>query len=339
MYRLIIKICLCLLGSVVCKSMCAQNITIKSASLQPNDRTAIEHPCLDLNGDTCVLLKIKTDNLEGIEFSNPNQYIKKSYEDGVYYVYVPTISRKLDLLHKDYMPFQIDLANYGYKKLRAGKTYLIVLDAPRNADLQSSVIIKVEPKQSQIIFDDQTYEANQSGTFKFSIASGRHLYEVSAPNYHSQKGTVIIGKSEAKTVSVRLQPITHEVTISCNVQNARVVVDNIDYGNVGKLVIPQGERTIRVQADGYVDSEKKVQVNEATGSLSFELEENFIGIHATPVKIYANSSRIYKNNKEIKGWKNGATIMFMPGKYELSDYMGNTKIITVKKDEPMTVTL
>lgn len=319
----------------------AQNLMVKSVSLQPNDMTAIEQPCFDMNGDTCALLKIKTDNLEGIEFPNSNQYIKKDYSAGIYYVYVPEISKKLDLLHKDYMPVQINISDYGYKKLRKGKTYLIVLDAPKKIDLKSSIIIKVEPKQSQIIFDGQTYTANQNGTFELSVSDGNHSYEVSAPDYNSQKGTVSVGKSEAKTISVRLQPITHEVLIESNIANARVFVDNIDYGGVGKLLIPQGEHTIRVQADGYLDSEKKVTINDSTYHLSFELKKNkrTTHIHATPVTIYAPKSiRIFKNNKEIKGWTNGATIMFMPGKYMLSNDNGEFKKITVGT-EAMTVTL
>lgn len=36
-----------------------QSITIKSVSLQPNDKTAIIQPCFDINQDTCALLKIK----------------------------------------------------------------------------------------------------------------------------------------------------------------------------------------------------------------------------------------------------------------------------------------
>ena len=57
-------------------SSLGQNMTIKSVSLNPVDKTATTQVCLDNNGDTCAMLKIKTDNLEGIEFSNPNQYNK-----------------------------------------------------------------------------------------------------------------------------------------------------------------------------------------------------------------------------------------------------------------------
>ena len=317
-----------------------QDMKIKSVALQPNDQTAIQQPCLDNNGDTCALLKIKTDRLEGIEFSNPNQYIKVDYIDGIYFIYVPTVTRKLDFLHKDFMPVQIDLGDYGYRKLRAGKTYLITLDAHRISELKSSVLIKVEPKNSKIIIDEQNYNANSHGTIELPIASGRHHYTIVADNYTSQNGDFTIGKSEARTLTIKLQPIMHEVLVGCNIDNARVFIDNLDYGEVGKLMIPQGSHTIRVQAEGYVDEEKEVSINSYTESLSFILKKNkkITHIHATPVTIISQSSSIYKNNKKIKKWINGEPVMFMPGKYMLSDDRGNTKKIVVG-NEPMTVTL
>lgn len=328
---------LLLLASV---TAAGQSLRIKNISLLPTDQTAILDPCLDNNGDTCALLKIKTNRLEGVEFSNPNQYIKVDYRDGIYSVYVPTSIRRLDFRHKEFVPVQIDMADYGYRKLRAGKTYLITLDAHRVSELKGSVFVKVEPKNSKIIIDEQNYYANTNGTIELPIASGRHHYTILADNYTSQNGDFTIGKSEAKTLTIKLQPIMHEVLVGSNVGNARVFVDNLDYGGVGKLLIPQGNHTIRVQADGYVDEEIDVSINSYTGSLSFFLKENkkITHIHATPVTIYSNSSCIYKNNKKIKEWENGKPVMFMPGKYELSDDRGNTKKIVVG-DEPMEVEL
>ena len=323
--------------SLTCKS---QNMIVKSVAVLPTDKTAMQYPCIDNNGDTCALLKIKTDNLEGIEFSNPNQYIKVHYLNGVYSVYVPTLTRKLDFMHKDFMPVQINMADYGYRKLRSGRTYLITLEAHRISELKSSVLIKVEPKNSRIIIDEQNYEANSNGTIELPIASGKHHYTITADNYSSQNGNFTIGTSEAKTLTIKLRPVMHEVLVSSNVGNARVFVDNIDYGGVGKLQIPQGKHTIRVQADGYIDNEKDVSISSYTRNLSFVLKENknITHIHATPVTIYSRSSCIYKNNKKIKEWKNGRPVMFMPGKYLLSDDRGNTKKIEVGKN-PMEVHL
>ena len=317
-----------------------QSLSIKNISLLPNDMTAISQPCLDANKDTCALLKIKTDYLEGLQFPNHNQYVKYSYSEGIYFVYMPAIVRKLDIQHKDYMSIQLDLSNYGYRRLRKGKTYLVVLEAPKINDVKSSIIIKVEPRLSRIIFDEKEYTPGLNGTLELSVSPGNHTYMVSSSDYFSKNGSVIIGKRETKTMSVVLKPIMHEVLIGSNVDKARVYVDNIDYGRVGKLMIPQGKHTIRVQADGFVDSEQDVIISSSTGSLSFILNDKtrVTHVHATPVKIYAHSHSVYKNNKRIKGWTNGTAIMFMPGKYMLSDDNGNKMKIAVGTD-PMEVHL
>jgi len=318
----------------------AQEIKIKNVSLQPDDKTAIIHPCLDGNGDTCAVIKIKTDNLEGIKFSNPNQYIKTSYADGVYSVYVPAISRKLDFQHSDYMPVHIDMAEYGYRKLRKGKTYVVVIDATKASDLESVVILKVKPSNAKVVFDEKDYEADENGIVKINVKNGSHRYSIAYENHRPANGTISIDKTETKTVPITLQPITYEILIISNVSDARVFVDNIDYGTVGKITIPQGMHKIRLQADGYIDKEQECNVNATTKNISFELRENkrTLHIHPTPVKIFSAGRAIYKNNKEIKGWVSGQEILLMPGKYEISNDYDVSKIIEVGT-KPMEVHL
>lgn len=317
-----------------------QNIAIKTMAMQPFDKTAIEQPCFDNNGDTCALLKIKTDNLVGIEFTNSNQYIKATYADGIYSVYLPELSRKLDFQHKDYMPVQLDVSEFGYKKLRKGKTYLVVLDAPKKTELKSSVILKTDPQKAKVVFDKKLLGPSMNGTYEIPVTEGVYTYKVEADNYQPKEGAISVAKSEVKTFIIRLPPITHEVDVKCNVEKARVFVDNIDHGKIGKVMIPQGEHTIRVQAEGYVDSEKHVSIGSSTDYLSFVLKENkrVTHVHATPVQIYSDSPSIYKDNKKIKEWSDGEVILFMPGKYQLSDDRGNTKKIIVTS-KPMTVHL
>lgn len=202
--------------------------------------------------------------------------------------------------------------------------------------------INIEPQNAVVTFDKKELEVSSKGTYEIPVTAGSYSYSVKAENYLIKEGAISVGKSEVKTIPIRLMPITHEVLVGSNVDKARVFIDNIDYGQVGKIVIPQGEHNIRVQAEGYVDSEKDVSINASTGSLSFILKENkrTTHIHATPVTIYAPSSLyVYKNGKKIKGWTNGSTIMFMPGKYLLSTFeRGNEKEIVVGS-EPMTVNL
>ncbi|MBR0116789.1 MAG: PEGA domain-containing protein [Prevotella sp.] len=326
---------------VLVTSLCkAQSITVKSVTMQPSDLTAMEHVVLDLNGDTCALLKIKTDYLGGLEFPNTNQYVSTSYEAGIYSVYVPVIGRKLDFRHKDYLSGTIDMGEYGYKRLKGGKTYLVTLVVPRVNELKSKVVIKVDPADANVRFDGTSLEINGSGTYDIPINQGNYSYEVKKDNYETKYGSVNIGKNEVKTLSIKLKPIMYKCQIKGNVRNARILVDNIDYGNVGTLYLPRGQHDIRIQADGYIDWTYNVKImSEMT--IPFTMRENTVitHVHATPVTIYSpGASAVYKDNKKISGWYSGATIMIMPGKYLISDDRGNKKKIIVGEMK-MTVKL
>ena len=320
---------------VICTFMCrAQSFDVKSVSLKPMDLTAIEHPVMDNNGDTCALLKIKIEHLQGVEFTNKNQYVKAGYEDGIYFVYVPTISRKLDISHKDYLPKQLDLSEYGFKRLKGGKTYFVVIEASIKNELKSKVVLNVEPKDAEVTFDKKNCP-KEEGVYEFLVEPGPHQYVVAYDNYQEQNGVVDVGNSDVKTVTVRLQPITHLVRVDGNVKNARVIVDNNDYGKVGDIYLPQGMHYIRIIADGYTDFVQEVNVTKRTETISFSLEENHEveHVHATPVTIISTGTKVFKNNKQIKEWTPGHnTVSLMPGKYQITDDIGGKEKIKVGTD-------
>jgi hypothetical protein len=58
------------------------------------------------------------------------------------------------------------------------------------------------------------------------------------------------------------------VNVTCNVSSAHVFVDNIDYGKVGKLQMPQGQHVVRIQADGYLDNEETIGISADTPQLT-----------------------------------------------------------------------
>ncbi len=318
----------------------AQSITIKSVTMQPSDLTAVEHPVFDINGDTCALLKIKTDYLEGIEFSNSNQYVKANYANGIYSVYVPIIGRKLDFRHKDYLSGTIDMGEYGYKRLKGGKTYLVTLDALRVSELKSTIVFKVEPIDAIVSFNGKNIDLSDNGVYEIPVSQGSYNYEVKKENYESQKGTMNVGKAEAKSLSIKLKQILHQCNVKGNVNNARVLVDNIDYGKTGSLFLPQGQHNIRIQADGYIDCSFDINIMSPM-EIPFTMNENSIvtEVHATPVVIYSpGASVVYKDNKKIKDWYDGKEVLLMPGKYLFSDDLGNKKKVVVG-NEAMKVEL
>lgn len=319
----------------------AQSLSVKAVSLQPDDKTALLSPCLDNNGDTCALIKLKVPNVIGMEFPNQAQYIKATYSDGVYLIYIPTISRRLDFRHANYLPGQIDLGEHGYRRLKAGKTYLVQMEVPSNKNEKSLLLLKVKPLGARLVFNGNRINLSTTGIYEFPLQEGSYCYSATMEDFYSLDGSIQVGKNENKTIALNLRPIMHSVKVNCNISDAHVFVDNVDYGKVGVLSLPQGNHHIRIQGDGYLDAEDNVNIQHGTTSLSYLLKKNnnIKEIHATPVRIFTNSSKVYKNNKQIEDWKkSGDVVKIMPGKYEISDNNQNCKQIVVGL-EPMDVVL
>ena len=337
MNRFIISIILVFLGIQIID---AQSLSVKTVSLQPNDKTALLSPCLDNNGDTCALIKVKVPNVKGMEFPNKVQYIKTTYSDGVYYIYMPTISRRLDFRHADYLPGQIDLGEYGYRRLKAGKTYLVQMEVPSSMNEKSLLVLKVLPVGARLVFNGNSVRLSTTGVYEFPIGEGSYSYTLSMDDYTPKEGVIQVSEGENKTIALELKPIMHSVKVSSNVGDAHVFIDNVDYGKIGMLELPQGNHRIRIQGDGYLDVEDNINIQSETSSLSYLLKKNknIKEIHATPVTIISSSKNIYKNNKRLEDWESGLPIKFMPGEYMLSDDRGNSKIIQVGTS-PMKVTL
>lgn len=333
-----VKIILLTIVLFCAESISAQDLKVKNIELLSNDLSAQNAPCYDKSGKACALIKIKADNLKGMDFPKKSQYVKASYDDrnNVYLVYIPEKLHKLSLMHPDYLPLDFDLADFGYKLLKGGQTYLVQLEVPITGLNRSIIVIKVQPQNSSLIFNGEVMPHVNDGIYEIPVSPGTYTYSIKAENYQPSYGTTIVEKGETKTLSKRLRPITHIVDIKCNIKDARVFIDNIDYGYVGKLQLPQGKHQIRIQKQGFLDIEDVVDISSLTGSLSYTLNKN-VG-EGTPVTIHSksNSKRMYKNGRKISEWYNGATIKFKPGKYLLSDDDLNEYEITVG-DKPMTV--
>lgn len=316
----------------------AQELVVKSVKLLSSDLTAKTSPCLTNSGDTCALIKIKGDGVAGLEFTDKAQYIEKKYDraSDTYYVYVYR-TPKLSFKHHDFLPGEIDMSLSGYRKPKSGKTYQVVLEAQGSEITNCAIILEVSPQNSIVSLNGKKAVFSANGIYEYSATPGTYYYSVSAEDFETEEGSISLNKGDKKTISVKLKPILHEVYVKCNINDAKVYVDDTYYGKVGRNHLPQGKHRIRIQANGYIDKEADVQISSSRNVISYKLEKtNETHIHATTVKIFSDSKHIYKNGKELKDWQNGAEIKFLPGKYGLSDENMIVHEITVS-NKPMTV--
>jgi len=231
----------------------------------------------------------------------------------------------------------------GFTGLEPGKTYLLEMEAPATAST-TMVVLKVSyPINAIVTFDGKSLPQSSKGIYEIPIQPGIYSYSIQSKDFMPTKGSVSVEKGETKTISKRLQPITHWVNVECNEKDAQVYVDHNYYGVVGKLRLPQGKHNIRVQKKGYIDVGEDINVTAQTGSLSYHLKKNrnIKEKHPTDVTIFSthDSKSMYMNEAKIKGWTNGAVVKMWPGKYLISDEYHNEKEITVEENKPITIKL
>lgn len=337
---------LCLLFLIIgTVNVNGQEIKVNDFYVVSDDKTAEQYPRLDNGDNPCALVKIKTNNIEGLSFINHNQYIGAvTYKDGVYYVYVPFITRRLSFAHDNYQPGTIEFGDYGYNKgLKSGKTYEAILEAPNITTGLSGVSFKISPfiKGCKIILDGNVNELTSDGVVKIDCPSGSHRYVIKADNYIQETGHVEVGNNYVP-INISLRPATVMVDVLTNPSSVNVLIDNVSYGKAGRIALPMGHHELRLVAKGYIDYVTNVNITPSTALPQYQLQKNkgrTIDIHAVPVKIYCDSRHLYKNNKIIEEWSNGSKVMFMPGSScRLSDDYGKGEVFRVG-DSPMTIKL
>ena len=340
MIRKILLICLLAVGS----NAMAQQINVKSLTLLPDDQTAIEKPVYDNLKDPCALLRIDVGGLKGLFFPKLGKDHKADSLDektGIYLVYIPTGTKHLAYNHKDYLSGEIVFTNL-IENLEPGKTYLLTMEAEANRKSEGIVIFTVTPRNARVVFNGKEAEVT-GGMHSFSVKPGTYTYTIYADDHVPQKGTANVELGKDTKIATDLQWILHSVSVDCNVSDAQVYVDNVYYGKPGKFRLPQGKHTIGIKAEGYLDNEQTVEISANTPSFPFLLKknENKTIIGAVDVTIYSlsNSSRMFKNQKQIKEWKkSGDVVKLMPGKYLLSDDDYNEYKLVIKKGSaPVTV--
>lgn len=335
--------------------VCAQELKVKEARLLQEDKTAELKQVKDGNGNLCAVIKIDADSLQGLNFPNKNQYVKYECSNGIYLVYVPDLFYKLSMQNERYLPLDIDFKEQFGIRFRGGNTYLVKLDVPSNKDVTlSDIYFNVIPESALLTINEEPIERQENGKYRMNAEAGNYSYSVTADNYIPYRGSFSIMSPTSKTITVKLQPVQVQMGFKCNIDEASLYIDDVNYGeicndSVRNFSVPEGSHNVRVQADGFLDWSKGVTFSKNLPVIEATMckNTNQHDIHAVQVNVITNSKRLYKNNKLVKeytvykeqGNDRGYTIFLMPGKYMLSDGYNKKEIVTVEEKKPLVVTL
>lgn len=169
----------------------AQDMTVNSVIEATDDTSASDYPQADVNGDPTALVKVtmpvNNATFEGSVIGNVE------YKNGQYWVYLCDGSYMLKVKHPDYHQLFINLRDYGIRRVKASKTYVIGIDCPTSNKSQAKITWTGD--------DRLTIQLNGVAFNMVSVKGGTF-----------QMGSVT--KKEAEWCTFFTEKVVHQVTLS-----------------------------------------------------------------------------------------------------------------------------
>ncbi len=216
--------------------------------------------------------------------------------------------------------------------------YTLALLAPLFAVAQQQqqrpqyVVFQVLPKSATVLINEKIVATDSDGIAILTLNNGTYTYTVSAKEYHSESGTVVVNGSKV-VKSVRLNPAYGwlKVLNSKTPSGAKVYVDGTYIGQVPFKSdrIPSGTHTVRIEHEKYKVFENKIYISDGKiyeYSPQLTPRVGTLNVMSTPAM-----ADVYVDEKHV-----GQTPLMVDliiGKHKVKVFKGNLGI------EPQTVTI
>ena len=115
-----------------------------------------------------------------------------------------------------------------------------------------TLVMNIRPESNASVIIDGKKEAVTNGKVSKSLRYGEYTYQVDAPGYDSQSGTVTINKGTTATVSVNLESVMANLTVNSETPGANILINGQSKGTrrwSGELT--PGVYEIEVTKDSY----------------------------------------------------------------------------------------
>ena len=235
----------------------AQDMTVKSMVLDPNDATAnlTENLIQDNNGDYAGVVKVYL-AASGAQFHGPSVLRQQTVSPSEYWVFMARNAFKLQVVAPGYLPLDINFRNYGIEGIESRRTYVLTVTLPQAGQVQQDdgmryLAMTVEPKNSMVFVDDKPRTVDENGELTVLLSMGRHTYRVMADGYAAEEGTVnVTDKTEA--LNIRLASTKATLRVECDTKGAVIFVNGQQKGSApwsGSL--SEGSYQVEARLNGY----------------------------------------------------------------------------------------
>ena len=158
------------------------------------------------------------------------------------------------------------------------------------------VILEVIPKSAVVIIDNKNYVPDEYGNVQLRLRNGSYTYQVSAKDYHTEKGTFVVSGAKIDK-RIELLPAFGWLSVAANgtLQDANIFVDDNLIGKtpITRYQLSSGNHHIRVVRDMYLPGEEIITIED---NKLFEYSTTLVADFATVTLSAADGCDIYVND-------------------------------------------
>ena len=240
----------------------AQQLTVRSVNLRPQDARARTNPRNDSKGQRCAIIRVGVVGVEDLVFPDAVGNVERILSE--YVVYVPGGLKKLRYKNgRSGNAGEIVFDDYGLE-VNSQASYDVIFES---SDHLRSAIFSVQPANATVMFDGKRLEVNADGFAMMNKPVGDYAYKVSAKGYLEQSGSVSLKEDDISTVTnIVLEERLFPVSIHVQPSQATVFIDNVPYPeeSLSGLQLSEGRHEVRVTAVNYQDEERTIEVGAST---------------------------------------------------------------------------
>jgi hypothetical protein len=243
----------------VFSSTYAQQLTVKTVHLRPQDARARTNPRDDANGKKCAIIRVGVVGVEILVFPDAVGNVERSLSE--YIVYVPEGLKSLRYNNKEGKSLGTIKFDDWDQEINSLASYDVVFES---SDHLRSAIFSIQPANATLFFDGKIVDVNSDGIAVINKPVGEYSYTVESKGFISQKGSVTLEEDNISTVTdVILDEQLYPVSISVFPEKATVFIDNKPYtkDEMVDLKLSEGKHLLRVTAANYQDDERSITVS------------------------------------------------------------------------------
>ena len=250
----------------------AQQLTVKTVHLRPQDARARTNPRDDAKGKKCAIIRVGVVGVENLVFPDAIGDVERSLSE--YVVYVPEGLKSLKYKTKAGANLGEIIFDDWDMEIQSLASYDVIFESDSHL---RSAIFSIQPHNAHLVFNGDKVNLNEDGMAMINKPVGEYTYQVSSDGFEGQSGTVTLTEDDISTVAnVVLQEILYPVNINVFPADATVFIDNVPYSKEARedIQLPGGKHSIRVTATNYGDEERTIDVKSNMSPIFFTLKEN-----------------------------------------------------------------